>query len=102
MVLFMSEKLITILHVAPFFVILTLVAGSFLYQKITKNSITFDLSPTILLLTSIGIAFGFSTHQPHHHHGGFTSCYVCLGYASILALLAYNKMRATKKAVKKA
>lgn len=95
----MFEKLVSILHVAPFFVILTLVGSSFLYQKITKNSITFNLHPTILLLTSIGIAFGFGTH--HHDHGGFTSCYVCLGYATILALLAYNMMRATKKITQK-
>ena len=95
----MSEKLIAILHVTPFFVILALMACNFLYQKITKNGIAFDLSPTILLLTSIGIAFGFGTHQ--HDHGGFTSCYVCLGYASILALLAYKIMRATKRVAKK-
>ncbi len=96
----MFEKLIAILHTVPFFIILALTTGSFLYQKVTNNNIKFDLSPTILLLTSIGIAFGFETHQ-HHPEEGIDSCYLCLGYALILVSVAYNIMKTTRRAVKR-
>ena len=99
MFLVMFEKVMAILHVAPFFMILALTIGSFIYEKTTKDRVRFNLSSTILLLTSIGIASGFGAH--HNHAGeGAGSCYLCLGYASILALQAYNMMKATTKTQK--
>ena len=94
-VLIMSEKIMSILHMAPFFVTIALTSWSFLYQKITKSRVSLDLSPTILLLSSVGIASGFGLH---HNHSGevVAACYFCFGYAGILAFVAYNLMQKAK------
>ena len=95
----MSEKIMSILHMAPFFVIVALTGWSFLYQKVTKNKAQFDLSPTILLLSSVGIASGFGLH--HNHSGEVAAaCYFCFGYAGILAVVAYNLMQKAKVTAK--
>ena len=97
----MIEKLINFLHVAPLIIIFGLIIGGKINKKITGKN--FDFSPTILLLSSIGIASGFGIH---HHHGEETSsiCYLCFGYAAILAGLGLKlakSNRSDKAAAKK-
>ena len=89
----MIEKLISFLHVAPLVIIFAIIVGSKVYQKATSKKI--DFSPTILLLSSIGIASGFGIH---HHAGEETSsiCYLCFGYAAILAIIGLKLARANK------
>jgi hypothetical protein len=74
-------------------IILATIIGSKVYQKATGKSV--DFSPTILLLSSIGIASGFGIH---HHAGEEASgiCYLCFGYASILAIMGLKLARANK------
>ena len=89
----MIEKLISFLHVAPLVIIFAIIVGSKVYQKATGKKT--DFSPTILLLSSIGIASGFGIH---HHAGEEASsiCYLCFGYASILAVMGLKLARANK------
>jgi hypothetical protein len=89
----MIEGLISFLHVAPLVVIFALMVGSKVYKKTTGKST--DFSPTILLLSSIGIASGFGIH---HHAGEEASgiCYLCFGYATILAVVGLKLARANK------
>jgi hypothetical protein len=89
----MIEKLISFLHVAPLVMIFATIIGSKVYQKFAGKRT--DFSPTILLLSSIGIASGFGVH---HHAGEQTSsiCYLCFGYASILAIMGLKFARVNK------
>ena len=91
----MIEKIINFLHVAPLVIIVSLIISGTIYKKLTKKSV--DFSPTILLLSSIGIASGFGIH---HHHGEEVSsiCYLCFGYASILAGLGLKLAKLSKVA----
>jgi hypothetical protein len=92
----MIEGLISFLHVAPLVVIFSLMVGSKIYKKTAGKSI--DFSPTVLLLSSIGIASGFGIH---HHAGEEASsiCYLCFGYAAILAVMGL-KLAKTNKVVR--
>jgi len=87
----MIEKLTNILHVGPLIVISLIMIGNKIFQTITNKTI--DFSPTILLLSSIGIASGFSIHQAHEFS---TMCYLCFGYASVLAIVALKLARSKK------
>lgn len=91
----MIEELISFLHVAPLVIILSLVSGAMIYEKVTSKKV--DLSPAILLLSSIGIASGFGIH---HHAGEEVSsiCYLCFGYALILAVIGLKLANVNKSA----
>ena len=92
----MIEGLISFLHVAPLVMIFSLMVGSKVYKKTTCKSV--DFSPTVLLLSSIGIASGFGIH---HHAGEEVSsiCYLCFGYATILAIVGL-KLAKTNKVIR--
>lgn len=66
-----------------------------IYEKVTSKKV--DLSPAILLLSSIGIASGFGIH---HHAGEEVSsiCYLCFGYALILAVIGLKLANVNKSA----
>ena len=89
----MIEKLINFLHVAPLILICGLMISNTILKLITKKNM--DLSSTILLLSSIGIASGFGSH---HNRGDEFSlmCYLCFGYAIVLALIGLKWTKVKK------
>ena len=87
----MIEKLTNILHVGPLIAISLIMIGNRVFKIATDKTV--DFSPTILLLSSIGIASGFSIH---HAHEFSTMCYLCLGYASVLAIIALKLARSKR------
>lgn len=98
----MIEKITSFLHVAPLFVILTIVIGSRVYQRFANRKT--DFLSTILMLSAIGVASGFGAHHHNHLNEGFSvSCYLCIGYALILAAtglkISRDKSKYTKHSI---
>ena len=85
----------SVLHMVPFLIIIALAVWNVAYQRVTKNKLSFDVSPVILLLSSIGIASGFGVHN-HSGEEVAGACYFCFGYAAVLAIVAYGIMQRAK------
>ncbi|WPX96151.1 hypothetical protein [Candidatus Bandiella euplotis] len=96
----MSEKIMNVLHVIPFFIIIALEVWSFMRKKSTKNQAGVNMSATFLLLSAVGIASGFGLHHSHSAGEIIGSCYVCFGYAAVLTVVAYRIMQDSKVAKK--
>ena len=85
----MIEKIISFLHITPLVIILLLTISNKVLKLVSNKF--FDLSPFILLLSSIGVASGFKLH----HYGisnTFIMCYTCFAYSLILVMIGFKLM----------
>ena len=86
----MFNKMISLIHVFPLLLIVALSLGVFMYQLIANVKVNFSITPTVLLLASIGVTSGFLLH--HAQFESFGSCYACIGYGFVLAVAACRMM----------
>ena len=88
----MTVTLMNILHIAPLMIILGLTI-------ISKVLVKIDTLPSVLILSSIGIASGFGVHHDAVREiPGM--CYLCFGYAAVLAFAGF-KLSKTKLVIQK-
>jgi len=79
----MIYNIISFLHIAPLLAIISLAILGKVYSNTKKNSSNYLAK--ILILSSVGIASGFGVHPHHLSEADHGTCYVCLGYAIVLA-----------------